>query len=198
MPSRALLTCAATQSVIQHVAWNPNPAMHIVAVALKTRVVLLSTGTACGLELQSTFDVLSGARQEAADRVEVAAGDEGSDNDDDSDGAGNSAVPSASKKDPVWSDTDVTTAAALEGNTGAMVEIHHPGPIKRIHWHRKGMYLATVGPSATSRSVCIHHVARRKSQFPFKRNIGLVQCVAFHPTKPLFYCANQVRQSAAT
>jgi len=55
----------------------------------------------------------------------------------------------------------------------------------------QGDYLASVCRVAASRSVSIHQVSRRRSQRPFKRNIGLVQCVTFHPTKPMFYCANQ-------
>ena len=30
------------------------------------------------------------------------------------------------------------------------------------------------------------------SQAPFKKNMGLIQAVSFHPSAPLFYCANQV------
>lgn len=212
-PAALLLTPCVdvlVQATIQHVAWNPNPAIHIVAVAIKSRVVLLSTGTAVGADMQATFDSLSGARAEVVRAAEGDSGAEDSDTD---------AKATGPNKEPTWEATDVTTAAEMDGNTSATVVITHNMPVKRIHWHRKvstraphaqpvrvcscasndtacarsqGDYLATVSPHGNSKSVTIHNVPRRKSQTPFKRNVGLVQCVAFHPSKPLFYCANQV------
>lgn len=59
-------------------------------------------------------------------------------------------------------------------------------------WHTKGDYLASVMPDHSSHlQVFIHQVSRRRSQNPFRKNKGLVQCVAFHPIRPYFFVATQ-------
>lgn len=39
--------------------------------------------------------------------------------------------------------------------------------------------------------VLIHQLSRRRSQSPFRRSHGQVQCVAFHPTRPFLLVASQ-------
>ena len=134
------------QATIQHVVWNPNPAIHIVAVAIKSRVVLLSTGTAVGADMQTTFDSLSGARAEV---VRAAEGDSDAEDSD------SEAKAAAASKEPTWESTDITTAAELDGNTSATVVISHNMPVKRIHWHRK------VG-SCCACVLCPRHVADQR------------------------------------
>lgn len=47
-------------------------------------------------------------------------------------------------------------------------------------------------PDNTSHlQVYIHQLSRRRSQNPFSRNKGLVQCVSFHPIRPYFFVATQ-------
>lgn len=59
-------------------------------------------------------------------------------------------------------------------------------------WHAKGDYLASVMPDNSSHlQVFIHQLSRRRSQNPFRRNKGLVQCVSFHPIRPYFFVATQ-------
>lgn len=59
-------------------------------------------------------------------------------------------------------------------------------------WHAKGDYLASVMPDNTSHlQVYIHQLSRRRSQNPFSRNKGLVQCISFHPIRPYFFVATQ-------
>lgn len=38
-----------------------------------------------------------------------------------------------------------------------------------------------------SRGVVVHQLSRRRSQLPFRRNAGRVQCAAFHPHRPLLF-----------
>lgn len=47
--------------------------------------------------------------------------------------------------------------------------------------------LATQGHS----QVLIHQLSRRRSQSPFRRSHGQVQCVAFHPARPFLLVASQ-------
>lgn len=59
-------------------------------------------------------------------------------------------------------------------------------------WHAKGDYLASVMPDHSSHlQVFIHQLSRRRSQNPFRKNKGLVQCVSFHPIRPYFFVATQ-------
>lgn len=60
------LGCIDCGDVVHCVAWNPNPSLHFVAVAVGDRMLLVSTGTAVGDQAEETFAVLSGARTEAA------------------------------------------------------------------------------------------------------------------------------------
>lgn len=64
--------------------------------------------------------------------------------------------------------------------------------VQQVAWHAKGDYLASVMPDSSSNlQVLIHQLSRRRSQNPFRRNKGLVQCVSFHPIRPYFFVATQ-------
>jgi len=74
---------------------------------------------------------------------------------------------------------------------GIRLVIQHDKSIKQVTWHRKGDYLATVMPDGESKSVIVHQFTKRKSQCPFKKAKGQIQCVCFHPNKPFFFVATQ-------
>lgn len=74
---------------------------------------------------------------------------------------------------------------------GIRVIINHFKEIKQVTWHGRGDYFATVMPDAQNRSVIIHQISKRRSQIPFNRSKGLVQCVLFHPIRPIFFVATQ-------
>uniref|UniRef100_A0A7N8XDP2 Ribosome biogenesis protein BOP1 n=1 Tax=Mastacembelus armatus TaxID=205130 RepID=A0A7N8XDP2_9TELE len=79
-----------------------------------------------------------------------------------------------------------------ELNQGIRLKIQHPKAVHQVAWHAKGDYLASVMPDHSSHlQVFIHQVSRRRSQNPFRRNKGLVQCVSFHPVRPYFFVATQ-------
>ncbi|CAJ0963899.1 unnamed protein product, partial [Mesorhabditis belari] len=61
--------------------------------------------------------------------------------------------------------------------------------VRKVVWHRRGDYLATVGILDHASSVIIHQLSKAKSQCPFSKKKGLVQSVAFHPTQPQFFVA---------
>lgn len=74
---------------------------------------------------------------------------------------------------------------------GILLEISMPGNPKQVKWHRKGDYLATVAPDVGGRSVLMHQITKHSTQAPFSRLKGVVQCVAFHPTRPHFLVATE-------
>eukprot|EP00026_Physarum_polycephalum_P003447 Phypoly_transcript_03458.p1 GENE.Phypoly_transcript_03458~~Phypoly_transcript_03458.p1 ORF type:complete len:809 (+),score=171.03 Phypoly_transcript_03458:210-2429(+) len=59
-------------------------------------------------------------------------------------------------------------------------------------WHHKGDYFSTVCSEGISKAVHIHQLSKRNTQAPFKKNIGIINCTAFHPTKPFFYVCTQM------
>lgn len=76
-----------------------------------------------------------------------------------------------------------------EFKLGVRIIINHFKSINQVAWHGLGDYLATVMPDGANRSVVIHQLSRRMSQFPFSKSKGLVQCVLFHPIKPQLFVA---------
>lgn len=74
---------------------------------------------------------------------------------------------------------------------GVCVVIKVQQTIKKLTWHRRGDYFASVSSDGGPASVCIHQLSKHQSQSPFKRSKGAIQQVDFHPTKPLLFVATQ-------
>ncbi|XP_070701976.1 ribosome biogenesis protein bop1 isoform X2 [Pempheris klunzingeri] len=145
---------------VKSIAWNPNPSVCLLAVALGSRVLILSPALADRQVLSSSEKLLSG--QQEAESPE---------------GAGS----------VTWSEGE-----GEELNQGIRLKIQHPKDVHQVVWHAKGDYLASVMPDHSSHlQVFIHQVSRRRSQNPFRKNKGLVQCVSFHPVRPYFFVATQ-------
>uniref|UniRef100_A0A1A8NA56 Ribosome biogenesis protein BOP1 n=1 Tax=Nothobranchius rachovii TaxID=451742 RepID=A0A1A8NA56_9TELE len=95
--------------------------------------------------------------------------------------------PSDGADPVVWSETE-----GEELNQGIRLKIKHPKVVHQVTWHAKGDYLASVMPEHSSHlQVFIHQVSKRRSQNPFRKSKGLVQCVSFHPIRPYFFVATQ-------
>jgi ribosome biogenesis protein ERB1 len=80
-------------------------------------------------------------------------------------------------------------AEKSQWDQGIRLVLTHFKHVKQITWQAKGDYFATVMPDADNRSVLIHQLSHRKSQLPFNKSKGLVQCVLFHPIRPYFFVA---------
>lgn len=81
------------------------------------------------------------------------------------------------------------TAEGDEYESGYRIIITHFKSIKQVTWHGKGDYFATVMPDGANRSALIHQLSKRRTQIPFSKSKGLIQCVLFHPVKPCFFVA---------
>lgn len=81
--------------------------------------------------------------------------------------------------------------APAERARGVRLAVTHWRPLQTVSWHARGDYLATTVRDGASRAVLVHQVSRRRSQVPFSRAKGLVQCAHFHPTRPLLAVATQ-------
>ncbi|XP_041932781.1 ribosome biogenesis protein bop1 [Alosa sapidissima] len=144
---------------VKSVAWSPNPAVCLVAIAFNETVVLLNPGLGDRLISSATDQIISAYEE-----------------------------PEEVREQPVqW--------AAAEGKDqelGYRLLLTHPKAVRQVTWHGKGDYLATVMPdNNSSMQVLIHQVSKRRTQNPFSRNKGQVQCVAFHPVRPFFFVATQ-------
>lgn len=83
---------------------------------------------------------------------------------------------------------------AAEGdayNNGIRIIVKHNKSVKQVTWHGKGDYFASVMPDSGNMQVHIHQLSKRRSQNPFRKCKGMVQCVLFHPLRPFFFVATQ-------
>eukprot|EP00298_Acanthocystis_sp_HF-20_P022889 c31127_g1_i1.p1 GENE.c31127_g1_i1~~c31127_g1_i1.p1 ORF type:complete len:296 (+),score=117.88 c31127_g1_i1:121-888(+) len=62
--------------------------------------------------------------------------------------------------------------------------------LKKVTWHRRGEYFATVCPLGQTGAVVVHNLMKKASQRPFTKNLGRVECVVFHPSKPYMFLAS--------
>ncbi|EDW77174.1 uncharacterized protein Dwil_GK22227 [Drosophila willistoni] len=152
-----------TEDVVRCVAWCPNAKLSIIAVATGSRLLLVNPKVGDKLLIKKTDDLLAEepSNQDIIDNERI-------------------------KTAVQWS-----TAEAAEQEKGVRVIINHFKPIRQVTWHGRGDYLATVMPEGANRSALIHQLSKRRSQIPFSKSKGLIQCVLFHPVKPCFFVATQ-------
>nr|XP_046183164.1 ribosome biogenesis protein bop1-like isoform X2 [Oncorhynchus gorbuscha] len=144
---------------VKSVAWNPNPAVCLVAVCFESTVLLLNPGLGDRLVVSSTDQLITSYEPPEEDKEQ--------------------AVTWALSEGP-------------EHDNGHRLTLTHPKAVKQVVWHGKGDYLASVMPDNSSNlQVLIHQVSKRRTQNPFRKNKGLVQCVSFHPLRPYFFVATQ-------
>ncbi|XP_078039140.1 ribosome biogenesis protein BOP1 homolog [Augochlora pura] len=148
--------------VIRSVAWCPNQSLSLIAVAADKKVLLINSGVGDRL-INSKTDQL----------LEI--------------------IP---QSDVIVSDR-VKTAVQweqAEGEhmlNGIRIVLNHFKIVKQVTWHGKGDYFATVMPDGQNRSVLINQLSKRRSQLPFTKAKGLIQCVLFHPIRPYLFVATQ-------
>lgn len=144
---------------VKGVAWNPNPALCLVAVCYESSVLVVNPGLADRLVVSSTDQLLSSYEPPEEEKEQAV----------------------------VWG-----WAQGKDYETGVRLTITHTKAVRQVTWHAKGDYLASVTPDNTSNlQVLIHQISKRRTQNPFRKSKGLVQCVSFHPLRPYFFVATQ-------
>ncbi|KAI9315488.1 NUC169 domain-containing protein [Dichotomocladium elegans] len=150
--------------VIHTVAWNPSNDLWLFAASIgHGKVLLISPNVLCSGEVAMTTDQF------------VKSGFAHQGNTEDKAIIG---WEKASEED--------------EEKYGFKIQLQHSQVVKQITWHRKGDYFATVSPDARALAVLIHQTTKHQTQLPFRRLRGIVQKVAFHPIKPIFFVATQM------
>eukprot|EP01138_Halocafeteria_seosinensis_P013248 gb/GECG01013530.1/.p1 GENE.gb/GECG01013530.1/~~gb/GECG01013530.1/.p1 ORF type:complete len:902 (+),score=145.49 gb/GECG01013530.1/:1-2706(+) len=201
------ITLWRLERIPHFVSWNPNPELHVVAVATGKKIVIINTGTARSAEhVEKTFNLLKGNRADDKQSAEVvtleddATLDEEEEPDEEElENTVRDATEDYSngldgkKNTSKWVEHKIDSPSSLKGikRSGVKIEITVHAHVRRLAWHRKGDYIASVAPQAQSGPIIIHQVSRRVSQNPFGKNKGQVQHVAFHPLKPIFFVATQ-------
>ncbi|KAJ4448548.1 hypothetical protein ANN_10566 [Periplaneta americana] len=148
--------------VVRSLSWNPNQALSLVAVAADRKVLLVNPGVGDHLLCSRTDSLLEEApEQDIIVSERVKA-----------------AVQWEHPSEEIW-------------KNGIRVIINHFKEVRQVTWHGRGDYFATVMPDGQNRSVIIHQLTKRRSQIPFSKSKGLVQCVLFHPVRPFFFVATQ-------
>eukprot|EP00300_Choanocystis_sp_HF-7_P020323 c20566_g1_i2.p1 GENE.c20566_g1_i2~~c20566_g1_i2.p1 ORF type:complete len:735 (+),score=149.69 c20566_g1_i2:35-2239(+) len=142
------------------VAWNPNPAVPIIAVAVKKQVYLYNAGV---------------GSDEAIDRLRAVL---------------QTSISSELKSEKGallcrWRAPDDTETAQ-----GILQVVELSQDVRKVVWHRRGDYFATVCPKGMSTAVLVHNLSRRGTQKPFGKNMGHIETVLFHPSKPHFFVAS--------
>ncbi|XP_032665304.1 ribosome biogenesis protein BOP1 homolog [Odontomachus brunneus] len=148
--------------VIRSVAWCPNQAVSLIAVAADKKVLLINPGVGDHLITSKTDELL-----EIIPQTEVIVSEK---------------VKSAVQ----WEQ-----AEGEHFTNGLRVVLNHFKTVKQVTWHGKGDYFATVMPDGQNKSVLINQLSKRRSQLPFNKSKGLIQCVLFHPIRPYLFVATQ-------
>lgn len=148
--------------IIRSVAWCPNQSLSLIAVAADKKVLLINPGVGDCLISSKTNQLLQ-------------------------------IIP---QSDVIVSDRVKTAvqweqAEGEDWSNGIRVILNHFKIVKQVTWHGKGDYFATVMPDGQNRSVLINQLSKRRSQLPFNRSKGLIQCVLFHPIRPYLFVATQ-------
>ncbi|XP_067111897.1 ribosome biogenesis protein bop1 [Osmerus mordax] len=158
----ATARCMKTLEVggaVKSVAWNPNPALCLVAVCFECSVLVVSPGLADRLVVSSSEQLLSSYEAPEEEKEQAV----------------------------VWS-----SSQGPDYEKGIRLTLTHPKAVRQVTWHAKGDYLASVMPDNSSNlQVLIHQISKRRTQNPFRKSKGLVQCVSFHPLRPYFFVATQ-------
>ncbi|KAL0230401.1 hypothetical protein PCE1_003961 [Barthelona sp. PCE] len=80
---------------------------------------------------------------------------------------------------------------SIDDEDDIVVEITHRAPVKQIRWHYKGDYLAVLLHKVNKNPVVFHHLSSGRSQNPFDKIPGMLEAIAFHPSRPEFFVANR-------
>ncbi|GAB1862748.1 Ribosome biogenesis protein BOP1 homolog [Camponotus japonicus] len=148
--------------VIRSVAWCPNQTISLIAVAADKKVLLINPGVGDDLISSKTDQLLE-------------------------------IIPQSEKivSDRVRSAVQWDQVEREHWSIGIRIILNNFKIVKQITWHGKGDYFATVMPDGQNRSVLINQLSKRRSQLPFSKSKGLIQCVLFHPIRPYLFVATQ-------
>ena len=146
------------------VVFNPNPSHCLLAAAVDTDVVFISTGLGDQDSTELTDSLLEAAETSAR---------------------GNEAAWK------LFPDASQPPTTRFGSTIGPRVVLTNKDAVTGVTWHSKGDYIAVLCPQSGARAVSIHQLSKAKSQFPFSKTAGKIQAVNFHPSRPFLFVATQ-------
>jgi len=170
------------KGTVRCVSWCPNSAIALVAAAVDNNVYLINPGVGDRLVQAKTDEILKEmpAQTDYLSKLflfllqlifkyRISS---------------SMLVPQRVRAVLTWNEPDKAQWAS-----GFRVILTHFKAVKHVAWHSKGDYFSSVMPEGDNRSVLIHQLSRRRSQLPFSKSKGLVQCTLFHPLRPYLFVA---------
>lgn len=154
-----------THDVVRSVLWCPNASISLILIASGKRVILINPQLGDFLTATKTDQVLKSVPD-----TEIL----------------NEKVRSTVQ----WELIDDENSDEYKTHCYRIV-LKHFKEVTQVTWHGKGDYFASVMPDGQNRSVLISQLSKRRSQLPFTKSKGLIQCVQFHPTRPILFVATQ-------
>jgi len=194
--------------VVECVAFNPNPAMPLLAVAVGTHIFLLHTHIITnGTEKNKVQELIKqpALEQQPIDRTQqtekqirqakactwkvldelISESAEGEPHEPDTSLV---ATESLLKKPPTNVDYTEQPPPVTKSSGWSVLAIDCSLRVKHINWHSKGDYFSSVSTVGTdTSSVLIHRLSQHQTQSPFAKSKGLVMAVHFHPQKPFLF-----------
>ncbi|CAH0625188.1 unnamed protein product [Chrysodeixis includens] len=150
---------------VARVAWGPSEALALLGAAVGRRLLLLAPGA--GVVPARVADRTDRLLEAAPPQHDVT-------------------VDARTASCAQWQHV-----APHEWARGVRLALLHFKPVTHVSWHARGDYVCVTLAEGASRAVVVHQLSRRRSQLPFSRAKGLVQCALFHPTRPLIFVATQ-------
>ena len=194
------------EEMIHDVQWNKNKDLQLLAITTDgDNIIIINPGLAPFDQSKSTDQLLltynkahkvNAAKEEAEDNKKQDENDE-EEKEDDKEEKGKTKKPKekgATKKKKqqksVWKYYEETSEEyRLQDRR---IEIKLDVVPHKLVWHTKGDYFATVAShTQTTSQILIHSLSKSKSQVPFAKAKGIVECVEFHPEKPFFFIATR-------
>ncbi len=183
----------AFEEPIHDVQWNKNKDLQLIAVALDSnQVILVNPGLAPKEQSRSTDQLLAGyANAHKMDLATSAAAEEQPEEKEDGKKKKKERPKKAKKQIKTdWVYIDQNSEDYVIKGRRVAIKLEYV-PLKLV-WHAKGDYFATVGAhTETSKQVLVHSLSKSRSQVPFAKSKGIIECVEFHPDKPLFFVATR-------
>ncbi|KAL3697695.1 hypothetical protein R1sor_011771 [Riccia sorocarpa] len=154
----------AMGSPVKHIAWNPNPQISILAIAVEQDVVLVNTGVGLEEEEANLVTLLSLVKKPKSDDEETPLGK--------------------------WKhDEELKGLRLRHQHVVYSVAWHYKGDYF-VTVAPDDILSSGLPPIALS--VLVHQLSKQQSQNPFRKHHGRVVRVLFHPSRPFMFLATKI------
>lgn len=174
-------------SPVRLVSWCPNPSRSIIAVVTSRQIYIVNSMLGDSSIVSDTDEVLKETSSPVKDGSD---GEKSSDEESEEDEKDKLRTSKQKRKQPItWNTLSKNKDKELY-EQGVRLRLDTHNTVDQFTWHYRGDYFALAMPDARTLSIVVGHVARRQSQYPFKRGKHLFQRVVFHPKKPKLFAAD--------